>query len=362
MKILLVDASLRMGGAEVLVTNMMNLLRKRGHQVELAIFNNERSILYDNLEQANFKIHIIGSNYKNIYDLRRIPTLRKLIKQFDVIHSHTSPAQILTSVASIGLKQRLITTEHSSYNRRRNKVYLRPLERFVYKRYNTIVGCSKDATDSLKSHIPEFSNKIITISNGVNVKNIEEATPSNDIKKCKNGIINIIMVGRFEHPKDQITLVKALRYLPDKIHVYFVGDGIDRKHVEEAVNNFGVVSRTHFLGIRGDIPNLLKSVDIAVHSSHWEGLPLSILEEMAAGCPVIASNSKGISSIVDGAGLLFSPGDDKDLAHQVLKLQNDKKLYDEVKIKCKDRAWEYDIENMIDKYINLYELGSTRIS
>lgn len=354
MKILLVDTSLKMGGAEVLVSNMMEIFRSKGHDVELAIFNGERTILFEKLEKSNFKIHVVGGGFKNVYDPRRIIKLRRLMKNFDIIHSNTSPAQIITSFASIGLHKRLITTEHNSNNRRRNKAIIKPIDKFVYKRYQTIVGCSEDATDALKLYMPLLSNRIITIKNGINAKKIQDATLSNDIPHWVDNQINLIMVGRFDYPKDQVTVIKAMKYLPDNIHVYFAGDGQNRQKSEELANDLGVVSRTHFLGLRGDIPELIKAADIAVHSSFWEGLPLSILEEMAADCPVVASDSKGISRIVDGAGLLFRTGDEKDLASMILRLLNDDQLYNETLVKCKERANEYDIERMCDKYLEYY--------
>lgn len=349
----MIDASLRMGGAEVLVTNMMELLRSRGHDVELAILNGERTMLYERLEKSNFKIHVVGARYKSPYDPRRIPMLKKLMKRFDIVHTHTSPAQIMTAFASIGLTKNLITTEHSSNNRRRNKAIFKLIDLIVYGRYQTIVGCSEDASKSLLSYIPQFSDKIVTIKNGIDINKIQAANPCEDIQHSRNHI-NLIMVGRFQHPKDQLTLVNALKYLPESVHVYFVGDGPTRMTVEIQAKEIGVANRTHFLGIRDDIPNLLKASDIAVHSSYWEGLPLSILEEMAAGCPVAASDSRGITSIVEGAGLLFNAGDENDLAAKITCLLNDKKLYNDTSRKCMERAQEYDIEKMTDAYLKYY--------
>lgn len=346
-----------MGGAEVLVSNMMEIIRTKDHHVELAIFDGERSILYENLEKSNFKIHLVGKNFKSVYDPRRIPLLRKIIKQFDVIHSHTSPAQIITAFASIGLNKNLITTEHSSNNRRRHRAIIKPIDNFVYSRYKTIVGCSEDATEALKLYVPYLSERIVTIKNGIDIKKIQVAVPSSDIQSLSDYRTSIIMVGRFFHPKDQATVVKAMKFLPENVHVYFAGDGLNRLNVEELANKLGVNERTHFLGVRGDIPNLLKAADIAVHSSYWEGLPLSILEEMAADCPVVASDSKGINKIVSGAGLLFRTGDEKDLASKIMSLLNDQQLYNETLTKCKNRANEYDIEKMTDKYIEYYSKG-----
>lgn len=104
-----------------------------------------------------------------------------------------------------------------------------------------------------------------------------------------------------------------------------------------------------------DVPQLLKTADIIVLSSKYEGLSLSSIEGMASGKPFIASDVPGLKEIVSGAGVLFEQGNAIELAEKINKLLEDKEYYTEIVESCQKRAQEYDIIKMVDKHIQLYE-------
>lgn len=108
------------------------------------------------------------------------------------------------------------------------------------------------------------------------------------------------------------------------------------------------------MGVRDDVPGLLKSASIAVMSSHWEGFGLAAAEAMAAGMPVIASDVDGLSEVVQGAGVLFEHGNERQLAHKILQLESDRGLYDRVAARCMERAAGFDIAQMVRGYDRLY--------
>jgi len=108
------------------------------------------------------------------------------------------------------------------------------------------------------------------------------------------------------------------------------------------------------LGIRADVPKILKSADVVVMSSHWEGLSLSNIEGMSSGKPFIASDVNGLREVTNGYGLLFPHGDAEALATIIKKLHDDKAYYDLVANRCYQRALQYDIHKMIDGYEQLY--------
>ena len=110
----------------------------------------------------------------------------------------------------------------------------------------------------------------------------------------------------------------------------------------------------HLLGLRTDVPNLLKASDIVVQSSHIEGFGLAAVEAMAAGKPVIASNVEGLSGVVEGAGLLFEHENAQQLAYAISNVLNDKKQYQSLVEKGCKRASIYTIETMADKYLMEY--------
>ena len=176
--------------------------------------------------------------------------------------------------------------------------------------------------------------------------------PIKDITSSTNFVVT--MVSAFRDQKDQDTLIQAIKELPDNYRLQLAGDGTRRPIVEALVKTLGLIERVDFLGIRTDIPEILKQSDIVVLSSHWEGLSLSSIEGMASGRPFIASDVDGLHEIVKGAGILFPHGDYKQLAKEIRQLCNNPVHYNVVAHECQERAKQYDISIMAEEYNQLY--------
>lgn len=162
------------------------------------------------------------------------------------------------------------------------------------------------------------------------------------------------MVAGFRWEKDQDTLIKAIQFLPEEFHLFLIGDGVRRQELEALIKELHLENRIHLMGIRSDVANLLHAADYVVMSSHFEGLSLSSVEGMSVGKPFIASDVDGLREVVKDAGLLFPHQDANALANEIIRLDNDKDLYNAVALACKERAKEYDISKMVDGYINIY--------
>jgi glycosyltransferase, group 1 family protein len=134
-----------------------------------------------------------------------------------------------------------------------------------------------------------------------------------------------------------------------------VGDGVRRGELESVIVSAGVEDRVSLLGIRSDVPQVLKSADVVVMSSHWEGLSLSNIEGMSSGRPFIASDVDGLREVTKGYGVLFPHEDAQALAGIIQKLHDDKAYYDEVADKCYQRAMMFDINKMVDGYESVYK-------
>ena len=118
---------------------------------------------------------------------------------------------------------------------------------------------------------------------------------------------------------------------------------------------YNLSKRILFLSVREDAISILKASDIVVMSSNFEGFGLAAVEGMAAGKPVIASDVEGLSNIVEGAGLLFEPHNEKDLAAKIRLLMEDQLFYKSVSEKCKQRSEKYDVSAMGNRYNQLYQ-------
>ncbi len=138
-------------------------------------------------------------------------------------------------------------------------------------------------------------------------------------------------------------------------HLFLVGEGPLKQESIDLAQSLKVNHHVHFLGVRKDVPRLLKSADIIVLSSHYEGLSLSSVEGMASGKPFISTRVPGLEEVVEGAGILFEYKDAKSLVKIIERLQSDKDYYDEIARKCQERSQKYNFEDMIDQYIQVFE-------
>ena len=354
MKILHVITSLRTGGAEKLMVDLLPRLRDLGNDVELLLFDGIRTPFYEQLESQGIKIHALkigGSVYNPLNIFKLIPYLKK----YDIVHTHNTAPQLFAAIAhKFSCKCRLITTEHSTNNRRRSIKFFSYIDKWMYKQYDHIICISKIAETNLKNYLKEDFYHISTINNGVDIFKYMSAEPEQEILNQFKGKKTAIMVAGFRWEKDHKTLIKAYQHLPEEYHLLLAGTGILQPEYEKLCQEMNLKNRIHFLGMRSDIPRLLKSVDVVIMSSHFEGLSLSSIEGMASGKPFIASDVNGLREVVEGAGVLFPHEDDKTLADEIQKLSENTEYRKKVISLCQQKAKQFDIKLMTASYNKLY--------
>lgn len=349
MKILHVITTLSTGGAEHLMVDLLPRLHDLGNEVELAVFVGKNTDFYRQLSAQGVKIHSLADG-GSVYNISLLFKLRKLMRNYDVIHTHNTACQFFASLSKTP-NIKLVTTEHSTSTRRRNYRIFRYIDKWMYRQYDKIICISKPSEDSLRGYIGD-NYPITTVFNGVDVSKFVSANKIDlGFDNCKL----ITMVAGFRYEKDQPTLIRSLQYLPNNYHVVLVGDGEKRTDIERLICNLGLESRVHLLGIRNDVPSILKSSDVIVMSSHREGLSLSNVEGMASGNPFVASDVDGLREVTKGYGILFPHGDAKVLADIILNLTTDDTFRCEVVNRCRVRAMQYDIKTMAENYNNVYK-------
>ena len=352
MKILHIITSLRTGGAEKLMVDLLPRLQRMNNDIEILLFDGIRTTFFDKLESQGIKIHKLDYG-KNVYNpILLIKLFIFLLKnKFDIVHTHNTACQLFTAIVSIFFSFRLITTEHNTTNRRRNLKWYKLIDKWMYHRYDDVICISKIAENNLRKYLCSNDDKIITIQNGIDIEAYSNAQPLNQT----NDKQIIVMVAGFRKEKDQDTLIKALSLIPkDQFELWLVGDGERKELLKTLVYSKGLENNVVFWGIRNDVPSILKSADIIVMSSHSEGLSLSNLEGMASGKPLIASDVDGLREVTQNYGLLFEHGNSKDLADKITLLSNDKDLYQKVAKNCYRRACQFDINEMSITYNNIY--------
>jgi hypothetical protein len=364
MKILHIINRLGPGGAEKLIEDLLPLMDNTdGIKVDLLLLTDKNNVFDKKLTKNGIQIKIVPTN--KIYNPLNIHYIRKYIKKgrYDVVHVHLFPSLYWVSFASKLIfknKPKFVFTEHNTLNERREKRYFRVIEKFVYSSYDKIISISQQTQDNLIEWLKSKNNgRFVVIENGIDLEKFKEAKPypKHEINaKFDEDTKLICMVGRFFEQKDQPTLIKAMKYIPSNVHLLLIGEGPLKEKNEELVKKINLEDRVHFLGFRDDVPRILKTVDIVVLSSNWEGFGLAALEGMAARKPVIASNVPGLRDIVAGFGLIVEVGNSEELANKINQLINDPRKYNDIAEKCQLRANSYSVEKMVEEYIEQYKL------
>ncbi len=354
MKTLHVITSLNTGGAEKLMVDLLPRLRDLGAELDLLLFNGIETAFRQQVEAEGIRVMDFGKNC-SVYDPRHILRLHRLMRKYDIVHTHNTSPQFFAAIAGIGTKTRLFTTEHSTTNRRRDKMLWLPIDRWMYNQYQYVICISKKAEENLRQYLGKTKTNILTINNGINVERFVNAQASDYFNFLPNDSRIIIQVAGLRVEKDQDTAIRALSILPKHFHLVLVGDGIRRNELEELANKTGVAERVHFTGVRSDVAELLHAADYVLMSSHYEGLSLSSVEGMCVGHPLIASDVPGLHEVVKGAGVLFPHGDDKSLAEAILRLEADPEEYKRVSDACLKRASQFDIDTMAREYMKVYK-------
>jgi len=358
MKVLHVINSLETGGGEKLVIDTVPKYNEEGIPTDVLLLNGDRTPFFEKLQSLNCcNIYSLGT--RSVYNPLHIFKIIPYLKKYDVIQVHLFPSQYWVAVAKLlsFSKCKIIYTEHSTSSRRmRNKIF-RLIDPFFYWPYSKIICITDTVSEGVRARIPEIDGKLLVINNGVDIKKFRDAPPFPLHKIFSQEVINrkiLIQVSSFQPPKDQATLIRAVKVLPENVVLLLIGDGELRESCNNLVQELGLQERVVFLGIRTDVAQLLKAADIIVLSSGYEGLSLASIEGMASGRPFIASDVPGLTEIVGGAGELFTAGDAHDLASKIQYLLSNGNVYEATVQKCTARAESYDIKTMISRHMDLY--------
>ncbi len=357
MKIAFLINSLSTGGAEKLVTDLLPEFYKNGLNVDLILLNGEETPFLNKLKKNSFiKIITLGKNsvYNPIHIFRLIP----LVNKYDLIHVHLFPSSYFVIIAKwlSFSKTKIVFTEHSTNNKRiKRGGFFKLLDKIIYKGFDVVIALNDDVKQIIKTHIGEKLN-IKVIHNGINLDYYFRAKAHRkEDFLFKNTDIFLIQVSSFREAKDQNTVIRSLKFLPENIKLILVGEGHLKSESLELSQKLGVENRVLLLGQRNDIPELIKMCDISILSSKWEGFGLFAVESMACKKPVICSNVIGMRSVVKNAALLFEVGNSLELSEKIMSLVQNKDIYNKMKTLAYTRAKEFDLKLMIKKHLELYK-------
>lgn len=361
MKILHVIDTLGMGGAENVLIGLTSGQKNRGHDVTvMPLVCPYHTPVREKMENNGIVVKPLKDK-GTVYDPRLIFKIVGNLKKYDIIHVHLFPSLYWVAFAKwlAFSSVPMVYTEHSTNNKRRKYRILHLIDMAVYHYgYKKVIACAEKVLETYKQAFPQVEHATY-INNGIDTKIYRDALPYNkkELIGLDEDTFLVTMVARFMPMKHQDTLVEALSQLSENIHAIFVGgsetdEGAIR--VKKLASDKCVLHRVHFLYIRNDVPRILKSSDIVIMASDYEGLSLSSIEGMAAGKPFVASDVNGLREVVSGAGILFENKNSEILSQIINRLSTDKQYYEEVAKMCEKRAQEYDVNVMVESYMEEY--------
>lgn len=354
-RLAIVNHNLGSGGAEKLIYDMALELKERKVKFSVILLTSVNDIYGKKLIQEGIDVKYLSDKW-DIYSPKNIFRLKKILEDYDIIHTHIYAAQLWVAFVSIFLSnKKYITTEHSTHNNRRDKIYFKYLDKWMYSRYTIIVSITKNVQRELQDWIKLKANYKI-VKNGINLDRYINAKKGfrEDFNLSAEDII-ICQVARFNKVKKHETTLEALKLLPEKYKVIFLGEGDTKLEMQDLAKIYGLDERVRFLGYRDDVPEIIKMCDISVLTSEYEGLPISAIEAMCLN-PFLGSDVLGIKDLVISYGELFEYKNAEDMSVKLQNLINDNDKYLKVKDSCYERAKQFCIKNTTSEYLELYKI------
>lgn len=294
-------------------------------------------------------IPVVNLPLRNAIDIKSAWTLANYCREnaIGIIHAHNGRDYWLACLAKTFNPQLKVVITRRILAPLKNT----RLHRWLYKKVDQVIAVSQ----AVKNAITVFpSEKITVVYNGIDIQEYSAASPGALRKELglAAGTKIVGMVGQIHPSKGHWTLLRSIPAIlsanPDTVFVV-VGGG-DSSELQEMNGD------VHFLGARSNIPEIMKDLDVFVMASLNEPFGRVTVEAMAAGAPVVGSNSGGTAEIIaDGeTGLLFPPEDPAMLAQAVIKVLTDDQLAAKLKAGGIHTANRFTGKNMATNYKNIY--------
>jgi sugar transferase (PEP-CTERM/EpsH1 system associated) len=362
---------LEIGGAEVLAAR---LARRLGRSFRFRfVCLDEVGTLGRALADEEFGVWLL--NRKSGLDAGCAWRLARLVsrERVDLLHVHQYTPFVYAMLARlVGRRRPVMFTEHGRFH----PDYRRPkrvaFNRLMLRSTDRVVAVGEAVRQALVANEGIPRDRIEVIYNGIDLETFEsrgdDGAAVHDVRSAVRREIGagpheflVLQVARLDYLKDYPTAVRTIARLADAsptVKLAIVGEGPERQRIESEIRRCGVEGRVRLLGRRQDVPRLLAAADALLLTSISEGIPLTVIEAMAAGLPVVSTDVGGVPEIVEegATGLLVPSANDEQLAERLLRLARDPGLCRDLGARGRARArQQFSEEQMHSAYVRLYE-------
>lgn len=309
-----------------------------------------------------------------INNIRAYNTLKKIIEEnsYDIIHCHTPVGGVLTRLAARKFRKKgtkVIYTAHGFHFYKgapiKNWIFYYPIEKWLSRYTDCLITINEEDYSTAINHKFKASKIEYVYGVGVNLEKFKPVSKEkrNDLRQdygYKPDQFLLFYAAELNKNKNQGLLIKILKELKNKIpqiRLLLAGGGALEKNYRKMAEELNVESYIDFLGRRKDVPNLLSICDVVVASSKREGLPVNIMEAMASGKPIVATDIRGHRDLITNNenGFLFGLDDIKRAANSILKLYNSPYLQKQMGNVGIERVKKYSLDAVMEEMTEIYE-------
>ena len=297
MKVLQIVPTFRIAGAEIMCENLCYALRESGCDVVAVSLFTEHTPITDRLESSGIKV--IYLDKKLGFDVSMLAKLKKTIRNEkpDVVHTHIGAARYAMLAASFCHVRTKVHTVHSIAQQEQSPVG-KAVNKFLYKHCGvTPVALSKEIKDSIKTVYKLPEQKIPVVLNGIDLTRCQ---PKSGYSRAE--VFKIIQIGRFCDVKNHELVLRSFAVFVKKhpdARLQLVGDGELRPAMMHLAKELQIENVVEFVGLQNDVFPWLHSADLFLLPSKYEGTPMSIVEAMGTGLPIIATSVGGIPDMLE---------------------------------------------------------------
>jgi len=347
----------------------IQVLKSLGYEVHAAA----------NYSDANERLDSLGI-IRHHFDIERSPFSKNNIKaymqlikimksdKFDAIHCHSPMGGVLARLAAktVGISKVIYTAHGFHFYKGApliNWLVYYPIEKFLSKYTNLLITINQEDYDRAKGFYAKNVEFVPGI--GVDTNKFSEVMVNRKKKREELGIsddtVVLLSIGELIKRKNHETALKALAKVNSENFLYLIcGRGELEYDLKNLTLSLGIEDKVKFLGYRNDILEICAASDVFLFPSFQEGLPVSVMEAMSAGLPIICSAIRGNIDLIknDNGGFLFEPDDTNGIILNIEKILNDTDLRQTMGQRNIDEVKKYDVKVVKDKMISLYnELG-----
>lgn len=354
MKVLQIIPTLNMAGAEIMCENLTYELIKKGHDVVVVSLYTLHSPITERLENKGVKIYYL--NKKKGLDLSVIQRIKKVIKveKPDVVHTHLDSLKYV-GLATIFKKIKIVHTVHNIAEKESGGI-ARKINCSLFKKRVVPVALSEIVQQSIKRIYQLPLKRVPVIYNGIDLSKCIKKT-----EYCAKNPLKILHIGRFSTQKNHIGLLKAFKlfhktYPNSKLQL--IGEGERKAEAEQFVADNKLSEAVEFLGLKDNVYGYLHDADIFTLPSLYEGIPMTLIEAMGTGLPIVATKVGGIPDMLkDQESALLVDVDEEQIAGAFMELAQNEEKRARLGLAAKQGSIKFSAELMAEKYLQIYCKG-----